>query len=76
MGRTGLQSFKAIASTYHHKLKFLNINKVGDERRDQNMTQSCYIASLKPEEVGGQVFPIEDMDVEKMRKNGESLLKI
>ena len=34
LGRTSLHSFKAIASTYHLKIKFPKRNEVGEEKGD------------------------------------------
>jgi hypothetical protein len=59
LGRTGLHAFKAVASTYHLKLKFPTRNGVGEERGDQRMARSCYIAALRSDGIGGQVLPIE-----------------
>ncbi|KAK1369900.1 hypothetical protein POM88_035992 [Heracleum sosnowskyi] len=61
LGRTGLHAFKAVASTYHLKIKFPTRNRVGEERGDQKMARSCYVAALRLDGVGGQVLPIEDM---------------
>ena len=63
LGRTGTHAFKSIASTYLLKIKFPTRNGVGEEKGDQKMARSCYVAALKPGEVGGQVLPIEDLDV-------------
>jgi hypothetical protein len=62
LGRTGLHAFKAVASTYHLKIKFPTRNGVGEEQGDQKMARSCYVAALRPDGVGGQVLPIEVMD--------------
>ena len=63
LGKTGMHAFKAIASTYHLKIKFPTRNEVGEERGDQKMARSCYVAALKYGGVRGQVLPIEDLDV-------------
>jgi hypothetical protein len=63
LGRTGLHAFKAVASTYHMKIKFPTRNGVGEQKGDQKMARSCYIAALRPDGVGGQVLPVEDMSV-------------
>ena len=80
LGRTGLHAFKAVASTYHLKLKFPTRNGVGEEKGDQKMARSCYIAALRHDGVGGQVLPIGDMDVqedkEHMSESDEGLVSI
>ncbi|XP_074351460.1 uncharacterized protein LOC141690572 [Apium graveolens] len=68
MGRTGIHAFKAVSSTYHMVLKFPTRNGPGEARGDQKMARSCYVAALRPDGTGGQVLPIEDMDV---RENDE-----
>ena len=40
LGRTGLHAFKAVASTYHLKIKFPTRNGVGEEKGDQKMARS------------------------------------
>jgi hypothetical protein len=57
LGRTGLHAFKAIASTYHLKIKFPTRNGVGEEKGDQKIARSCYVAALKPDGLGGQILP-------------------
>ena len=61
LGRTGMHAFKAIASTYHLKIKFPTRNGVGEEKGDQKMARSCYVAALKPGGVGGQVLSIKEL---------------
>ncbi|KAL8125842.1 hypothetical protein AgCh_013223 [Apium graveolens] len=69
MGRTGIHAFKAVPSSYHSVMKFPTRNGIVEERGDQKMARSCYVASLRADGVGGQVLPIEDMDV---RENDEN----
>ena len=71
LGRTGLHAFKAIASSYHLKIKFPTKRGVGEEKGDQKMARSCYVAALKPDGAGGQVLPIEDMDIREGEKRGK-----
>ena len=75
LGRTGINTFRAVASTYHLKIKFPYRNEVGQEKGDQQLAQSCYVAALKPE-----VLPIEDMDVwedeEQWGKLAEDLIPV
>nr|XP_017221323.1 PREDICTED: uncharacterized protein LOC108198053 [Daucus carota subsp. sativus] len=61
LGRTGMHAFKAIASTYHLKIKFPTRNGVGEEKGDQKKARSCYVAALKPGGVGGQVLSIKEL---------------
>ena len=78
LGRTGISAFQAIASTYHLKIKFPSRNGVGQEKGDQQLARSCYVAALRPDGIGGQVLPIEDMDVredeERRGKPAEDLI--
>ncbi|KAL8095305.1 hypothetical protein AgCh_036681 [Apium graveolens] len=80
MGRTGIHAFKAAPSSYHSVMKFPTRNGIGEERGDQKMARSCYVASLRADGVGGQVLPIEDMDVrendEKRGKSAEDVVSI
>ncbi|XP_074378433.1 uncharacterized protein LOC141719975 [Apium graveolens] len=80
MGRTWIHAFKAVPSSYHSFMKFLTRDGIGEERGDQKMARSCYVASLRADGVGGQVLPIEDMDVrendEKRGKPAEDLVSI
>ena len=63
MGRTGIHTFKAVPSSYHPVMKFPTRDGIGEERGDQKMARSCYVASLRVDGVGGQVLPIEDLDI-------------
>ncbi|XP_074357046.1 uncharacterized protein LOC141696817 [Apium graveolens] len=47
MGRTWINAFKAVPSTYHMVLKFPTRNGVGEEKGDQKMARSCYAAALR-----------------------------
>ncbi|XP_074374545.1 uncharacterized protein LOC141714952 [Apium graveolens] len=47
MGRTGIHAFKIVPSSYHSVIKFPTRDGIGEERRDQKMAKSCYVASLK-----------------------------
>ncbi|XP_074360195.1 uncharacterized protein LOC141700298 [Apium graveolens] len=75
MGRTGIHAFMAVPSTYHMVLKFPTKNGVGESRGDQKMARSCYVTALRPDGTEGLVFPIEDMDAEKMMNYEESQLR-
>nr|XP_017233146.1 PREDICTED: uncharacterized protein LOC108207198 [Daucus carota subsp. sativus] len=80
LGRTGIHTFKAIPSTYHMKIKFPTRNGIGEELGDQKMARSCYVGALKSGGTGGQVLPIEDLDVreeeERRDKPAEDLIPI
>ncbi|XP_063942660.1 uncharacterized protein LOC135150327 [Daucus carota subsp. sativus] len=69
---------EAIPSTYHLKIKFPTKNGVGEEIGDQKMARSCYVGALKSGGTGGQVLPIEDLDVreeeERRGKPAEDLV--
>ncbi|KAL0395966.1 UNVERIFIED_CONTAM: hypothetical protein Scaly_0045000 [Sesamum calycinum] len=49
LGRPSLNSFQAIASTYHLKLKFPTPVGIGEEIGDQRQARECYANSLKGE---------------------------
>ncbi|KAL8134606.1 hypothetical protein AgCh_009579 [Apium graveolens] len=76
----GIHAFKAVPSNYHLVMKFPTQNGIGEERRDQKMARSCYVASLRADGVGGQVLPIENLDIrkndEKRGKPAEDLVSI
>ncbi|XP_074326539.1 uncharacterized protein LOC141664462 [Apium graveolens] len=63
MGRTGIHAFKAVPSSYHSVIKFPTRDAIGEDRGDQKMDRSCYVASLSSDGVGGQVLPIKDLDI-------------
>ncbi|KAL0319670.1 UNVERIFIED_CONTAM: hypothetical protein Sradi_5228500 [Sesamum radiatum] len=49
LGRPSLNSFQAIASTYHLKLKFTTPNEIGEEVGDRRQARECYANSLRKE---------------------------
>ncbi|KAL2240962.1 UNVERIFIED_CONTAM: hypothetical protein Sindi_0737400 [Sesamum indicum] len=49
LGRPGLNSFRAVISTYHMKLKFPTEYGIGEVSCDQKETRKCYNLSLKGE---------------------------
>ena len=63
LGRTGMNAFQAVASTYHLKIKFHAKKGIGMEKGDQKEARSCYEASLRADEIGRQALPLKDMDV-------------
>ncbi|XP_074323505.1 uncharacterized protein LOC141660420 [Apium graveolens] len=54
---TGIHAFKAVPSSYHSVIKFSTRDKIGEERGDQKMAKSCYVASLREDGVGGRSCP-------------------
>ncbi|XP_074355728.1 uncharacterized protein LOC141695379 [Apium graveolens] len=53
-GRIRIHAFKEVPTTYHMVLTFLTRNGIGEERGDQKMASSCYVASLRPDGSGGR----------------------
>ncbi|XP_074342460.1 uncharacterized protein LOC141680024 [Apium graveolens] len=54
MRRTGIHAFKAVPSSYHSVMKFPTREGIGEERGDQKMARSCYVASLRADGAGGR----------------------
>ena len=80
LGRTDINAFQVVVSTYHVKIQFPTKNGVRMEKGDQKLARSCYVAVLRAYGIGGQVLPIEGMDVmedeERRRKMAEDLIPI
>ncbi|XP_074342458.1 uncharacterized protein LOC141680022 [Apium graveolens] len=53
MRRTSIHAFKALPSSYRSVIKFLTRDGIGEERGDQKMARSCYVASLRADGAGG-----------------------
>ena len=71
MGRTGIHALKAVHSSYHLVMKFPTRNGIGEERGDQKMARSCYVTSLRADEVGGSFCLLKIWIFERMmRKEG------
>ncbi|XP_073119533.1 uncharacterized protein [Henckelia pumila] len=47
LGRPALSDFRAVASTYHQKLKFPSGKEVGVVRGDQKVARLCYVNEVK-----------------------------
>ncbi|KAL0391381.1 UNVERIFIED_CONTAM: Transposon Ty3-G Gag-Pol polyprotein [Sesamum latifolium] len=47
MGRPSLNSFRAVASTYHMKLKFPAYRGIGEEKGDRRIARECHANTLK-----------------------------
>ncbi|XP_073057183.1 uncharacterized protein [Primulina eburnea] len=49
LGRPAMNALRAVASTYHQKLKFPVGNRIGEVRRDQPSSRKCYAETVKIE---------------------------
>ncbi|KAL0455741.1 UNVERIFIED_CONTAM: hypothetical protein Slati_0913300 [Sesamum latifolium] len=47
MGRPSLNSFRAVASTFHMKLKFPTYRGIGEEKGDCRLARECHANILK-----------------------------
>lgn len=72
LGRTTLNSMRAVTSTYHLLVKFPTRNGIGEQRRDQIAVRECYVATLK-EKRPKEALVIEALDVrdEKEKQRAE-----
>ena len=75
-GRTGINAFQAVASTYHLKIKFPTKNGIRLGKGDQKLDRSCYIAALRADGVGGKFSPLNTWMSKNMKKGKESRLWI
>ncbi|KAL0416566.1 UNVERIFIED_CONTAM: hypothetical protein Slati_3488500 [Sesamum latifolium] len=57
MGRPSLNSFRAVASTFHMKLKFHTYRRIGEEKGDRRLARECHANILKKKKLGS---PIEN----------------
>ncbi|XP_028118520.1 uncharacterized protein LOC114316065 [Camellia sinensis] len=62
LGRTALNVFQAVTSTYHLSIKFSIDHGVGTVRSEQTVARECYVASLKEVKMK-EVMIIEGLDV-------------
>ncbi|XP_073037911.1 uncharacterized protein [Primulina eburnea] len=49
LGRPAMNALRAVASTYHQKLKFPVGNRIGEVRGDQPSSRKCYAETVKIE---------------------------
>ncbi|XP_012852335.1 PREDICTED: uncharacterized protein LOC105971944 [Erythranthe guttata] len=47
LGRPSMNSFQAVVSTYHMKLKFPVLDQIGEVRGDQETSRRCYYDALR-----------------------------
>ncbi|XP_059650749.1 uncharacterized protein LOC132296580 [Cornus florida] len=62
LGRTALNSIRAITSTYHLLMCFLTEHGVGELRGDQATARECYLTSLR-EKMSQETIIIEGLEV-------------
>ena len=65
IGRSTLNSWKAVTSTYHLLVKFPTEHGVGQVQGDQLATRECYLAMLAMDE------QIQTMNIEEKRTAAE-----
>lgn len=49
LGQPALSTLQAVASPYHQKIKFPMENKVGEVCEDQQVSQKCYVETIRME---------------------------
>ena len=76
LGRTGMNAFQAVASTYHLKIMFPAKKIIGLEKRDQKNSRSFYEACLRADEIGGKALPSKIWMSGRTKKDEEILPKI
>ncbi|XP_074327632.1 uncharacterized protein LOC141665548 [Apium graveolens] len=69
IGKIGIHVFKAVLSTYHIVLRFPTRNGVGEAKGEQKMAHSCYVAALRPDRTGGDVFACTAADTPRIDPN-------
>ncbi|KAL0284032.1 UNVERIFIED_CONTAM: hypothetical protein Sradi_7210600 [Sesamum radiatum] len=74
MGRPSLNSFRAVASTYHMKLKFSAYRGIGEEKGDRRIARECHANILKkkspsPVERRTQISSQEEKRLEESRNH-------
>ncbi|XP_073067283.1 uncharacterized protein [Primulina eburnea] len=50
LGRPAMNELRAVASTYHQKIKFPVGSRVGEVRRDQPSSQKCYVEAVRADQ--------------------------
>ncbi|XP_012833285.1 PREDICTED: uncharacterized protein LOC105954155 [Erythranthe guttata] len=74
MGRPSMNSFEAVVSTFHMKMKFPVLDRVGEVRGDQETSRRCYNQALKgqrrinPVGWGGRSAQPEGNDADKTKE--------
>ena len=79
LGRPGLNTFRAVVSTYHILVKFLTPHGFGNIWRNQLLAQQCYSASLwtpPPETLSLETMDSQDEEKILRAKTIEELLSI
>ncbi|XP_073298445.1 uncharacterized protein [Primulina huaijiensis] len=49
LGRPAMNTFKAVASTYHHKIKLSVRVRIGEVQGDQPSSRKCYVETIRIE---------------------------
>lgn len=62
LGRSALNSMRAVTSTYHLMIKFPTENGVGEQKGDQATARDCYVATLK-EKKPKEAFVIDALEM-------------
>ncbi|XP_075515568.1 uncharacterized protein LOC142550215 [Primulina tabacum] len=50
MGRPAMNELKAVASTYHQKIKFPVGDRIGEVRGDQSSSRKCYVEAVRADQ--------------------------
>ncbi|KAL0368912.1 UNVERIFIED_CONTAM: hypothetical protein Scaly_1110100 [Sesamum calycinum] len=69
LGRPTLDTFRAVISTYHMKIKFPMIGGVGEAQANALQARKCYIEAIKKEKKKGTEEPPETKDSNKQEND-------